>query len=296
MKKITFITLFLLSGVMFAQAEWTAVPSSALAGKKYTHMQKGDSVAGMTYIVELEFDANGNLKVAGGASSVTAEYMSPFDFTATYTSSTTIMLSGLPFTISNNSQVAYIKQIKADSTSALFVNGSAGITIYHSANVLTIFGGGTPFATGDVYQVGINAQKKAYSLSLDQSKVGVQNPEWAHYTTPETLVDTTNKAITYSYARISMAGYRYCSIHIVTTDTFYVSIFGTNNTASGDTTVTTEWANLSTLILGASPYTPLTTSANAMYFVDTAMMPDRFNIRYRPQNVTSVIKIFIRKY
>jgi len=42
-----------------------------------------------------------------------AEYKSPFDFTAVFTSGTTITLSVLPISITDNSQISYIKVVPA---------------------------------------------------------------------------------------------------------------------------------------------------------------------------------------
>ena len=120
-----------------------------------------------------------------------AEYTSPSDFTATYTSTTTITLSSLPFTISDSSQIAYIKYIPtAGSGSDVLVNGQSGVTITVSSNVITVNGASTPFASGDVYEIGINSQDKAYDSSTQSNKISNLNPVYARYTDVETLVSS----------------------------------------------------------------------------------------------------------
>ena len=160
----------------------------------------------------LHTDASGNLKVTGGASSVSADYKSPSDFTATYTSSTTITLSSLPFTITDSSQLAYVTVIPASGDAITYVNGSDSVTLTVSSNVLTIAGVTAPFTSGDVYQVGINAQEKAYDPSTNSQMNSILNPDYAHYTDPELLVTASDiGAADGTYidqgAEIDMTGY-----------------------------------------------------------------------------------------
>ena len=154
-------------------------------------------------------DSNGALKVTGGASSVNAEYKSPDDFTATYTSSTTITLSGLAFTIADSSQVQYITVIPSSGDAATYVNGANGITITVSSNVLTISGVTTPFTSGDVYQVGINSQKKAYSSDNNGIMTLPLKNAWNQYTDEEPLIE--NGSLTSSFTQagsdIDMRGF-----------------------------------------------------------------------------------------
>ena len=135
---------------------------------------------------------NGELKVTGGASAVSSEYVSPSDFTATYTSSTTITLSSLPISISDSAQIAFVKMVPASGDAVIYVNGSGGVTLTVSSNVVTIAGVTTPFASGDVYEVGINAQKKAFDPSTNSDMVSVLNPTYGHYTDAELLVTASD--------------------------------------------------------------------------------------------------------
>jgi len=96
-----------------------------------------------------------------------AEYTSPNDFTAAFTSGNTITLSSLLISITDDSQIAYIKVVPVATASptALFVNGAGGVSLRESADVITIYGAGTaPFVTGDVYEVGLNGKKDATAL------------------------------------------------------------------------------------------------------------------------------------
>jgi hypothetical protein len=143
-------------------------------------------------------DENGALKVTGGASSVNAEYKSPNDFTSTYTSSTTITLSSLPFTIVDSSQLQYITAVSSAGVATTYVNGANGISMTVSSNVLTISGVDTPFASGDVYQIGLNSQTKAYDASTNSQMTSDLNPLWGRYTDSETLVTAQNLTAAYA--------------------------------------------------------------------------------------------------
>lgn len=117
-------------------------------------------------------------------------YKSPSDFIATYTSSTTITLSALPFVIEDNSQLVYIKYIPIWWSAAwVIVSWQNWATITNLAWVLTVNWAGTPFASWDVYEVWINAQKKAYDKGLDLDKVSIEAQDpWSKRSDAESLV------------------------------------------------------------------------------------------------------------
>ena len=83
---------------------------------------------------------------AVSSSEIAANYKSPTDFIAAYTSSTTITLSSLPFTITDSSQIVGIKVIPASGDAVVYKNGENGITMSVSTNVITISGVTDPFA------------------------------------------------------------------------------------------------------------------------------------------------------
>ena len=192
-----------------------ATPSIMPVGGEYrstkTTYTDGDATV-------LQTDQNGNLKVTGGASSVSAKYISPSDFSATYTSNVTITLSGLPFTVTDSSQVVYVKKIPTSGEAAIYVNGSSGVTLTISSNVITIAGAGTPFATGDVYEIGINDQDKAFDASTNSLMTSPLKNVWNQYTDVETLV--TAQDLTDAYAdfgaEIDMRGYTHLGLYITT--------------------------------------------------------------------------------
>lgn len=172
---------------------------------------------------QLQLNEAGELKVTGGAgaSSVSAEFVSPSDFNAAYTSTSTITLSGVPFTVTDSSQVAYIKQVKADNTSRTYVNGANDITLLISSNVITVYEKGvvvTTLASGDKYEVGLNSQRKAFDPSTNSTMVSPLVNVWNQYTDAETLV--TAQDLTAAYAdfgsEIDMRGYNRLGVYIVT--------------------------------------------------------------------------------
>jgi len=134
------------------------------------------------------------------------------DFTAAYTSNVTITITGAD-TLTND-QLVFIKLTDtAGTSSSVYVNGQDGVTMSTSANVITITGAGTPFTSGDTYDVGVNLQDKAYDADLDVNKNVVQNPEWARNTSPEAYTVFAPDDATYDEgAVISTAGYNYLNL------------------------------------------------------------------------------------
>lgn len=123
------------------------------------------------------YDSAGGQITSFGSPSTISEYKSPNDFTATYTSNVTITLVGLSFTPTSE-QIVYIRVIPTSGSALMLVNGSGGVTMKYSAGVITISGAGTPFAAGDLYEVGINGVKKAYNSVTDTIKTTVSNADW----------------------------------------------------------------------------------------------------------------------
>lgn len=153
-------------------------------------------------------DANQQITSFGSPSTI-ATHRSPEDFTAIYTSNVTITLSGHP-TITSSAQLVYIRLVPESGDSAVYVNGSGGVTLTYSSNIITIAGAGTPFASEDVYEVGINLQDKSYDLNLDNTKTIVQNPTPSYYQDVVPLISTI-QILTTSFAdlgfEIPCAGY-----------------------------------------------------------------------------------------
>jgi hypothetical protein len=115
-------------------------------------------------------------------------HRSPQDFSAAYTSSTTLTLAGAP-TITNNAQIVKVVQIKADNTSAEWKQG-INCTLKVSGGVITIYGAGTPFVTADEYAVCLSIQQKAFDLTQDVKKFIEQAPDWDHFVGPEDLISS----------------------------------------------------------------------------------------------------------
>lgn len=137
-----------------------------------------------------------------------ATHTSPNDFTATYTSNVTITLSGYP-TITDSSQIVYILYIPTGgSGSSVLINGVNGVTITESSGVLTVDGAGTPFASGDVYRIGLLLQDKATDVSNDLRKVQEQSAQRGWYTDAVDLVSAQDLTAAYADfgSEISMNG------------------------------------------------------------------------------------------
>ena len=134
-------------------------------------------------------------------------HQSPGDFSATYTSSTTFTLAGLPFTISINPQIAFVLQTLADNTSKLWIHG-INCTFTEAGGVVAIHGAGTPFVVGDQYVVGIRDQEKGFDATQQYWKTGEQSPAKDWWTDFEDY--TTFAPGTVAYAEggvISTGGY-----------------------------------------------------------------------------------------
>lgn len=143
-----------------------------------------------------------------------AVYKSPFDFSAVFTTSTTITLSVLPFTIQDSSQIVYIKYISVWwSLSWVLVSWQNWVTITNVGNVLTVNWWWTPFASWDTYEVWINWQKKAYDNNRDVNKTSIEaQDQWSKRTDAEKLVTVAQNLTAWfvdAWSEISTRWFKY---------------------------------------------------------------------------------------
>jgi len=164
-------------------------------------------------------DAAGNQITSFGSPILPTDYKSPDDFTVTYTSASTVTLTGLPFTIATGMQISYIK-IRNSSTnlSYCYVHGAGGYAFGHSAGVVTAYKDGVAasiFTANDMYEMGINYQLKAYDKTTDTTKTVNQSPDRASYV-QDSLLDTTNVTAATNYypstLGMSMDGFKDLSL------------------------------------------------------------------------------------
>jgi len=126
-----------------------------------------------------------------------ATHTSPEDFIAAFTTDVTITLTGHP-TITDNSQIAYIVYIPTGGSGAgRLINGQNGVTLTEAAGVITVNGGGTPFAASDEYQVGLKLQDKGYDDTNDVIKNIKQNLDRGDYTDAVAYTTFTPDDVTY---------------------------------------------------------------------------------------------------
>lgn len=113
------------------------------------------------------------------------------DFVATITNATkNITITGLPFTLEAIHVVAgSIKKI-AVTTNAVTSLPLTNVSV--SGGVITLSNASSNFVTGDTVLVNLIGPDKAYDRALDNQKIIVQNPQYGHYTSVETLVSETN--------------------------------------------------------------------------------------------------------
>lgn len=215
------------------------------------------------------------------------KYYSPIDFNAVYTSGSTITLSALPFTLTNSTQILFVKVIKADNTSVIFVNGLQN-TITVSSNVLTIYENGVAIDSllaTDIYEVCIVHQNKGYDPSTNTQMVSRINPEWAHYTSVEHIVSATNIAAATNTVKVNMEGYKNISIHLKGSGgvTFKLKATLNENDNVG--------VDVSTSLLGVASLA----DSEGVYFIENKM-PSDFIIEYVTVDETNAIDIWIRRY
>lgn len=168
---------------------------------------------GTIVIATQQIDAGG--KVMAGVP-LMATHTSPIDGAVAYTSNVTVTCSGFPFTVDDTTCcISYIAYKPTGGSWVRLVNSQNGVSFSATANVITVSGAGTPFASGDIYRVGIRYQDKAYTVATNSNRIEEINPLSQQFI-EESLVDTTNVAAAATYypasTGMAMAGYKNFSI------------------------------------------------------------------------------------
>ena len=108
-------------------------------------------------MTKLQFGLGSSLAIEAGAIPSADYHVGTDGGTIAYTSGTTVTLGGTYPTISSNAQLVYIKVVPTTGDPMYYVQGVNNIKLTHATGVITITGVTAPFASGDVYELGINA-------------------------------------------------------------------------------------------------------------------------------------------
>jgi len=191
-----------------------------------------------------------------------------------------ITVTGLPFTLEAK-HVAYIMNLTQDLLLYAPIDGFPGITV--SGGVITYDSSKAALATGDelhmqLYPPNLGTDEDGYPM------VHVLNPEYAHNTSPEHLVEEEDQIVdTVNRYVIPFTDYKNLSVHAklyaaTADDSVTMTIWGTNN-ADADDTADTNWVDLSTDIIGAASLEAVNETEEEMYFIDTSFALLKLMIR-----------------
>jgi hypothetical protein len=220
-------------------------------------------------------------------------HRSPKDFSATFTTNVTITIAGAPYTVADtNCTVAYIYyKPSGGQWQEPLINGLNGVSIVSLANVLTIDGAGTPFASGDQYLIGLIEQEKEHIAVNNAKQVLPLELDSTKFTTPEHLIDKTNvAAATY---RVSFSGidFRHEFIHMNCSGGVIMTLWATADDTA-DTTADTGWVEITNGVMGIATIT----DSEGIGVIDTAWKPLKFMVKYVTSDATNAIDAWVIRY
>lgn len=145
-----------------------------------------------------------------------SNYKSPIDFTANYSSISSLTITGMEISESFGI-LGEIVIIRANYSTVVIRRGENGISYSVSGNVLSVIGA-SPFLNTDIsYIIGFQAQDKAYDASTNSILTSPIKNVWNQYSDIEPLVTAQN--LTASYvdfgAEIDMQGFNVLGIWII---------------------------------------------------------------------------------
>lgn len=195
-----------------------------------------------------------------------ATHSSPNDGTATYTSSTTITCAGFPFTVDNTTcRVLGIAYKPTGGLWTILESGKQGVSLDASSNVITVTGAGTPFASGDTYEVLIRYQQKGFNAANNANNSTETSPLDQKYNEVE-WQDTTNIAAATNYYPSAdgfvVDGYTLWSVQEVDSGGVTVTFEVTNDDASSP-----DWVDIT-----PAAYNAATNAAGSASYIDATAL------------------------
>lgn len=207
-----------------------------------------------------------------------------------------ITLVGLPAITSKN--LLYIYNITQDKLYFSPTETLPNATVA-GGNIINVAVSFPVLASTDELHMQITLGEMAYDATLDANKSLVQNPEWAHYTSVEHIIDETDVAIDTYFHEFYVTTYRNLAIQIHSVDAtgFEWKIYRTLDDAAtlpatGGTAGLT-WIEVTTELFGGAK---TGTAIDDDGYVDSSKMPYKYLIEYTNQNATNTVDCWIRKY
>ena len=181
------------------------------------------------------------------------------DATLTWTSSTSLTLSGLPLTFTTDCQIVYVQVLAVDSN-YFYMQGVSNINLSQSGGVITITGStnSVPFPRTASFSVGVNGPERAYNRDLDAYRDYNINARELKMTSPELLIndaDEDSASVTSEVFELAAAGYNKFVLQkrlkaVGANDSLNFHIYGTNNPDAVSTSLS-GWDDI-TLAITAS--------------------------------------------
>ncbi len=227
-----------------------ALPSSRNDREYKKFVQRSDGQTAVA--VDIESADQGGGGGAGGGDNT--YYAKPSgtnaDATVAYTSATTITVTGLPFTFTEN-DIALIEQVP---TSGLTTKYKDKADFSVSSGVITV--AGASFATTDKFIVTFTGSPRTENTPTKSTQTTRLNPDWEHRS-PSVLADVTNGTDgTYSYY-YDMKSYLKSGIALTLSGgsgTVTVTIWGTKQD-DGTAADSCTYQDIGTAIFGSASWT-----------------------------------------
>ena len=161
-----------------------------------------------------------------------------------------------------------------------------------SGDTITFPNQAANFTATDSVTLFLIAPTKAYDIPQDVTKTSNRNPDYAHYTNIEPIIDETNLDTDSVYAPFYMASYQYFSLHVNVSGGVIVTVYVSNNSAASDTDETSDWVDYSSTIFGAANVE----DSEGLYFQDTPIMPLKFLVKVVTTDNSNAADIFLRRH
>jgi hypothetical protein len=158
-----------------------------------------------------------------------------------------------------------------------------------------IFSGVIVFAQEDATNLtppeNVVSKDLTYDATTGANQTTILNPDYAHRTTPEEIMDETNLDTDSAYAAVYMDTYNHASIQYSLSGGVTLTVYGANDESASDTDETSGWVDLGSTLLGAASVT----DTDGFIFIDTDFIIHKFLVKVETSDATNAANLFLKK-
>jgi hypothetical protein len=212
------------------------------------------------------------------------------DFTATYTTATTLTLAALPFAVAEEDIVAIGKKAIGSATlTDIRWRGKDLNVDYNAGTGVVTIAAGWPMAATDLLTVWIEGPPRTYTEATDSKRIEEIDPTTQQYVGTEHIIDEANIAAATYVQEFSMIDYAHFSLQVLCSGGVTMTLWVSNDPARNvDGANDNGWEQI-------AAFGPVV-DGGLMFFVDTEGKALAYRVKYITADNTNAVDAYLVRW